>query len=119
MIMCNDKLYIVASEQKDPICHSNECQIGSFSSQATICYCGLKYGEVSSEPHNNSSLRVDSKSALIKAFQMCLQELPAKPTKKMQRKFKFKVFISELLYTRIESITVMTELKKYIMAAYP
>ena len=30
--------YFVASELKDPICHSNECQIGSFSSEATICY---------------------------------------------------------------------------------
>ena len=30
-------LYIVASELKDPICHSSECQIGSFSSVATIC----------------------------------------------------------------------------------
>ena len=30
-------LYIVASEQKDPICHSDECQIGSFSSEATTC----------------------------------------------------------------------------------
>ena len=30
------KTYIVASELKDPICHSNECQIGSFSSEATI-----------------------------------------------------------------------------------
>ena len=30
-------LYIVASELKDPICHSDECQIGSFSSDATIC----------------------------------------------------------------------------------
>ena len=29
-------VYIVASELKDPICHSNECQIGSFSSEATI-----------------------------------------------------------------------------------
>ena len=29
--------YIVASELKDPICHSNECQIGSFSSEATTC----------------------------------------------------------------------------------
>ena len=28
--------YIVASELKDPICHSNECLIGSFSSEATI-----------------------------------------------------------------------------------
>ena len=28
--------HIVASELKDPICHSNECQIGSFSSEATI-----------------------------------------------------------------------------------
>ena len=28
--------YIVASELKDPICHSDECQIGSFSSEATI-----------------------------------------------------------------------------------
>ena len=28
--------YIVASKLKDPICHSNECQIGSFSSEATI-----------------------------------------------------------------------------------
>ena len=29
-------LHTVASELKDPICHSNECQIGSFSSEATI-----------------------------------------------------------------------------------
>ena len=29
--------YIVASELKDPICHFNECQIGSFSSEPTIC----------------------------------------------------------------------------------
>ena len=29
-------IYIVASELKDPICHSDECQIGSFSSEATI-----------------------------------------------------------------------------------
>ena len=28
---------IVASELKDPICPSNECQIGSFSSEATKC----------------------------------------------------------------------------------
>ena len=28
---------IVASELNDPICHSNECQIGSFSSEATRC----------------------------------------------------------------------------------
>ena len=33
--------YIVASELKDPICHSNECQIGSFSAQATICVCHI------------------------------------------------------------------------------
>ena len=32
-------MYIVASELKDPICHSNECQIGSFSSRATIYTC--------------------------------------------------------------------------------
>ena len=31
-------VYIVATELKDPICHSDECQIGSFSSEATICY---------------------------------------------------------------------------------
>ena len=28
--------HFVASELKDPICHSDECQIGSFSSEATI-----------------------------------------------------------------------------------
>ena len=28
--------HIVVSELKDPICHSNECQIGSFSSEATM-----------------------------------------------------------------------------------
>ena len=32
-----DCVHIVASELKDPICRSNECQIGSFSSEATIC----------------------------------------------------------------------------------
>ena len=31
------KEHIVASELNDPICHSNECQIGSFSSEATTC----------------------------------------------------------------------------------
>ena len=31
-----DNRDIVASELKDPICHSDECQIGSFSSEATI-----------------------------------------------------------------------------------
>ena len=29
--------YIAATELKDPICHSVECQIGSFSSEAMIC----------------------------------------------------------------------------------
>ena len=33
-IVCDN---FVASELKDPICHSDECQIGSFSSEATIC----------------------------------------------------------------------------------
>ena len=33
--------YLVASELKDPICHSDECQIGSFSSEATILWSGL------------------------------------------------------------------------------
>ena len=28
--------HVVASELKDPICHSDECQIGSFSSEATM-----------------------------------------------------------------------------------
>ena len=27
---------VVTSELNDPICHSNECQIGSFSSEATV-----------------------------------------------------------------------------------
>ena len=31
-------IYIVASELKDPICHSDECQIGFFSSEATILF---------------------------------------------------------------------------------
>ena len=31
-------IYLVASELKDPIWHSSEWQIGSFSSEATICY---------------------------------------------------------------------------------
>ena len=31
-------VHIVASELNDPICHSNECQIGSFSSEATIVH---------------------------------------------------------------------------------
>ena len=33
------KIHIVASKLNDPICHSDECQIGSFSSEATIYYC--------------------------------------------------------------------------------
>ena len=39
--------YIVASELKDPICHSDECQIGSFSSEATVCIIGLKRSHIS------------------------------------------------------------------------
>ena len=31
-------IHLVASELKDPIWHSLEWQIGSFSSEATICY---------------------------------------------------------------------------------
>ena len=31
------QLHFVASELKDTICHSDECQIGSFSSEPTIC----------------------------------------------------------------------------------
>ena len=38
--------HIVASELKDPICHSNECQIGSFSSEATICYVSTAIGNI-------------------------------------------------------------------------
>ena len=34
--------HLVASELKDPICHSNECQIGSFSSEPTILYRDLR-----------------------------------------------------------------------------
>ena len=37
-IACNFRQlarHIVASELKDPICHSDECQIGSFSFEAT------------------------------------------------------------------------------------
>ena len=30
--------HVVASELKDPICHSDECQIGSFSSEATMSF---------------------------------------------------------------------------------
>ena len=37
------RIYIVASELNDPICHSNECQIGSFSSEATICAASLPW----------------------------------------------------------------------------
>ena len=36
-------IHIVALELKDPICHSNECQIGSFSSEATTFTVLLKY----------------------------------------------------------------------------
>ena len=35
-LLQNYDRYFVASELNDPICHSNECQIGSFSSAATI-----------------------------------------------------------------------------------
>ena len=36
--------HIVASELKDPISHYDECQIGSFSSEATLYhYSYLKY----------------------------------------------------------------------------
>ena len=32
----DDVGHIVASELKDPICHSDECQIGFFSTEETI-----------------------------------------------------------------------------------
>ena len=41
LLFDNYQTHFVASELKDPICHSNECQIGSFSSEATICEVGL------------------------------------------------------------------------------
>ena len=41
--MIHEKAYIVASELNDPICHSDECQIGSFSSEATIYTQNYKY----------------------------------------------------------------------------
>ena len=43
----------VASELKDPICHSDECQIGSFSSEATNRYLGT----VQIPPFNNKVTR--------------------------------------------------------------
>ena len=42
----NWTLQIVASELNDPICHSNECQIESFSAEATKLLCiilGMHY----------------------------------------------------------------------------
>ena len=36
MIVRESILDVVASKLKDPICHSNECEIGSFSSEATM-----------------------------------------------------------------------------------
>ena len=36
-ILQNAEMHFVAAELKDPICHSLEWQIGSFSSEATIC----------------------------------------------------------------------------------
>ena len=39
--------YIVASELKDPICHSDECQIGSFSSEAWFIQNHSAVSEVS------------------------------------------------------------------------
>ena len=46
--------YFAASELKDPICHSDECQIGSFSSEATICYIALS-GEYHDKEYINIS----------------------------------------------------------------
>ena len=54
-------MYFVASELKDPICHSDECQIGSFSSEATISVylfmkiTRIKYAEQYNK-HNSSLL---------------------------------------------------------------
>ena len=38
-VFCCADFCFVATELKDPICHSDECQIGSFSSEATISPC--------------------------------------------------------------------------------
>ena len=46
---------IVASELEDPICHSDECQIGSFSSEATIytSYFMSGFGKVQLQMNKN------------------------------------------------------------------
>ena len=50
---------IFASELKDPICHSDECQIGSFSSEATKCtslkihYSIIYHITLNSAPNSN------------------------------------------------------------------
>ena len=58
-----DPKHIVASELKDPICHSDECQIGSFSSEATICIRYRWVGEMGSSqyksPHHVRAFRLD------------------------------------------------------------
>ena len=36
-------IYIIASELNDPICHSDECQIGSFSSEETMYMVSSKF----------------------------------------------------------------------------
>ena len=42
---------VVASELKDPICHSDECQIGSFSSVATKCWFDAEPGSQAVDQH--------------------------------------------------------------------
>ena len=43
VLVCKSWVHVVASELKDPTCHSDECQIGSFSSEATMC---VRHGDM-------------------------------------------------------------------------
>ena len=66
---------IVASELKDPICHSDECQIESFSSVATICTYFV-YFKTKKEYNNNRSeytqLLIRIKKNRIRFYFPCL-----------------------------------------------
>ena len=68
-ILLTNKREFVASELKDPICHSDECQIGSFSSEATNCW--MTDNRI---PHN-SQIVFDSPERVNGAHQQIIQNM--------------------------------------------
>ena len=72
----NTYTYIVASELKDPIWHSLEWQIGSFSSEATICLRSLYKYFTLLVRGSTLDVRICMASVDVSEFRMVLVQNP-------------------------------------------